>query len=120
MLQNCGEGQKALASTWAGFTVNVVIEGYCLLPTGSDDDDSSDNTDNSGTDNDDDSSDNSGAGGAGGDGGGDPTVNGDVTNRQLQDALGDGYWFSYENGPRCESLGSGMSTDRIVYKCPDS
>ena len=108
MLQNCGEGQKALASTWAGFTVNVVIEGYCLLPTGSDDDDSSDNTDNSG------------AGGAGGDGGGDPTVNGDVTNRQLQDALGDGYWFFYENGPRCESLGSGMSTDRIVYKCPDS
>ncbi len=101
--------------------------------SGDDDSSGSDNSgddDSSGSDNngDDDSSgsDNNGDDNSG-DGNGDdstdtnidPTVNGDVSNRQLQDAFDNGYWFSYENGPGCSFIGAGRSTDRTVYKCPD-
>ncbi|MDE0217016.1 MAG: hypothetical protein OXN79_10625, partial [bacterium] len=50
---------------------------------------------------------------------GSPDANGDISLRQLLEALFEGHWFFYESGPGCTSLGPGRTTGRTVYKCPD-
>ncbi|MDE0116779.1 MAG: hypothetical protein OXT07_09185 [bacterium] len=86
----------------------IAIAGSSSVTKCVDTDDSDDSDSDGGTDTEDSDDD-----------GGDPMSNGDISVPQFQKWRYQNQWISYENGAGCTPLYPGLSTGRMIYRCPE-